>query len=126
MRKLSTILVIVIVLLTLTACGKKPETTAKSFLNAIESKDFEKAKEYTTEEGKQLLTMVASMSESMGTDKDEVSFKIIDTVVKGDSAVVKYEEINAGKTDSKKIQELQMVKIDGDWKVHLSKENAEK
>lgn len=54
-----------------------------SFLNAVQAKDFEKAKEYTTEEGKQLLTMAASMSGSMGMDEEEIEFKITDTVVDG-------------------------------------------
>ena len=127
MKKLSTILVIVIVLLTLTACGNKPEKTATAFLSAVQAKDFEKAKEYTTDEGKELLTMAATMTASMDEQEDEnITFNIIETVVEGDSAVVKYEEIDGDNPDSKKEQELQMVKVDGDWKVALSKENAEK
>ena len=125
MKKLSTILVIVIVLLTLTACGQKPETTARSFLDAIESKDYEKAKDYTTEEGAELLTMMASMGESMGAN-EEMTFTILETTVEGDSAQVKFEMIDKGKPETKDTNELQMVKVDGKWKVHLSKDNPNK
>jgi len=127
MKKLSTILVIVIVLLTLTACGEKPEKNAMAFLEAVRTNDFETAKQYTTEEGKQLLTMASSMSDAMGNNEEEdVSFRFIESRVKGDSAFVKYETIIPEESDEEHIAEMPMVKIDGDWKVALTKDNAKK
>lgn len=127
MKKLSTLLVIVIVLLTLTACGEKPEKNAMAFLDAVAANDFETAKLYTTDEGTQLLTMAASMQGAMGGGEEEdVSFRFIETTVKGDSAFVKYGLDIPEEADEDQVNELPMVKVDGEWKVALTKDNARK
>jgi PBP1b-binding outer membrane lipoprotein LpoB len=64
MKKLSLLLLVVIAIMGLTACGNKAENTAKSFFKALETQDFDTAKKLATEDGQQLLTLIQSMSES--------------------------------------------------------------
>lgn len=130
MKKLSLLLLVVIAIMGLTACGNKAENTAKSFFKALETQDFDTAKKLATEDGQQLLTLIQSMSESAPEEqKAELTkkrYNVLETIVEGDSATVKYEEYSTDNPDDKTTQELQMLKVEGSWKVHFAKDDIQK
>lgn len=101
--------------------GNGPEGSAKGYLNALMAEDFEKAKEFSTEDTKGMLDFMKSLS-SMGGEKKEATKKeykdLKCTVDAGDSTAVcnykvedKDEKINLKKTGDK-------------WMVHMPKEGA--
>ncbi len=130
MKKLFYILLIVLVLLALTACGAKPEKTAKAFFDAMENHDFATAKAHTTEQGQQLLEMIESFSENMSEEqKDQMKkakYNILKTVQTDDTAIVSFEQWETDTPEDKSVHALNMVKIDGTWKVDLAKEDLDK
>ncbi|HCM16460.1 MAG: hypothetical protein WCY87_02740 [Candidatus Cloacimonadales bacterium] len=130
MKKISILLLIIVALLGLTACGNKVESTAKSFFKALENQDFEAAKKLSTEEGQQLLTLIEGFAQSADeeqiADMKKTKYEIVETVVEGDSAVVKYRQWNTDKPEAKEDHELQMKKVEGAWKVHFVKDDVQK
>ncbi len=92
MTKLSILLVILVALIGLSACQPKPETAANAFFKALETQDFEAAKEISTEEGQQLLSLIQSFAENADEEQlaemKNTKYKVIETKVEGDSAVV--------------------------------------
>lgn len=130
MSKLSILLVILVTLIGLSACQPKPETAANAFFKALENQDFEAAKELSTQEGQQLLSLIQSFAENADEEQlaemKNTKYKVIETKVEGDSAVVVYEQWDTTNPDSKESHELQMRKIDGDWKVHFVKNDLQK
>jgi hypothetical protein len=101
--------------------GNGPEGSAKGYLDALMAEDFEKAKEFSTEDTKGMLDFMKSLS-SMGGEKKEATKKeykdLKCTVDAGDSTAVcsykvedKDEKINMKKTGDK-------------WMVHMPKEGA--
>ncbi len=101
--------------------GNGPEGSAKGYLDALMAEDFEKAKEFSTEDTKGMLDFMKSLS-SMGGEKKEATKKeykdLKCTVDAGDSTAVcnykvedKDEKINLKKTGDK-------------WMVHMPKEGA--
>ncbi|MCK9557897.1 MAG: DUF4878 domain-containing protein [Candidatus Cloacimonetes bacterium] len=130
MKKISILLLVIVALLGLAACGNKAESTAKSFFNALENQDFDAAKKLTTEEGQQLLTLVEGFAQSAGeeqiADMKKNKYEVVETVIDGDSAVVKYRQWNTDKPDEKEDHDLQMKKVDGAWKVHFVKDDVQK
>lgn len=130
MKKLIYILLIAVVLLALTACGSKAEKSAKEFFNAMENQDFAAAKNHTTEQGQQLLTMLESFTENMSDEQKaemtKTKYNILKTVEKDDSAIVTFEQWDVDSPEDKDTHELKMTKIDGAWKVDLAKEDLDK
>jgi len=106
------------------SCGAQgPEKVAVNFMEAVGNMDFEKAGEYTTEEGKQLMIMMSSMAEQV--EESEAaqikpgSIKVVSSSIDGDKATVVLSL--DGEENS-----LAMKKVDGAWKVDLSKEDLQK
>ncbi len=97
-----------------------PKSVAEKFLNAMGKQDFENAKKYGTRETEKLLDMMSGFSK-MSADTvalREMKFEIINEDINGDNAIVFYrEEGREGEL------QLPMVKLDGKWKVLLSKES---
>ena len=120
MKKL--LLVFGMAVLVLTACNKQntPKAVADNFLKAWTSSDFEEAKKYGTEDSKKLLDMMNSFK-SMVTDSSfnkEKEYKITKEKTEGDNATVYY------KVAGNNVEEhLQLVKVNGEWKVNVSKES---
>lgn len=111
-----------IVVAFLVACsgGDSPKGVAKNFLKAYSKADFEGAKKYGTEETGKLLDMLSGFSKMMpDTVKNkEVETDITSEKIDGDKATVTYKE------DGKDVgQTLNLVKVDGKWKVAMSKDN---
>ncbi len=130
MKRLILAILVIVVLLAVSACGKKPETTARAFLDAVAEHDFAKAKELATEDSQALLSMAESfvneMSDEQKTEMEKKEYAITKTEIDGDNAIVTFEEWELSKPDQKKTNTLNLVKIDGDWKVKVEKGNAGK
>lgn len=104
-----------------------PEAVAEKFLNHVNKGEFAEAKEYCDEQTAQLIGMMESM---VAGKKDEMKkldakVEIISSEVKDDKATVKYKTTSA-KEPTAAEQTLQLVKVDGKWKVTIDKENANK
>lgn len=104
-----------------------PEAVAEKFLNHINNGEFAEAKEYCDEPTAQLIGMMESV---MGGKKDEMKnlnakAEIISSEVNEDKATVKYKTTSTKEPNAVE-QSLQLVKVDGKWKVSIDKENANK
>ncbi len=104
------------------SCGgnapKDPKGVAEAFLNAMNEQNFNKAKEYATEDSQEALQSMADlaeMGENLGGEKPEPKEIVIgDVEENGDEATVHYTEDGNEMT-------LDLVKEDGDWKVKFDK-----
>jgi len=96
-----------------------PRSIADKFLKAMSAQDFETAKLYGTEETEKLLDMLNGFTKrSSDMANRELKYEITHENITGDNATVFYkEEGRAGEL------QLPMVKVDGKWKVMLSKES---
>ncbi len=130
MKKVFFILLITITLLALSACGSKPQSTARKFFDAMENQDFAGAQKYVTDEGQELLNMMQSFSENMSEEQkagyEKLKYNILKTVEQGDSATVTFEQWDENNPEDKNVHEIKLKKIDGSWKVDLAKENIDK
>jgi hypothetical protein len=102
-------------------CGGKdsPRSVADKFLKAMSTQDFETAKKYGTEETTKLLDMLNGFTKmSPDSVSKDMKFEITREKVNGDNATIFYKE------DGREGElQLPMVKVDGKWKVLLSKES---
>lgn len=129
MKKFFWIFMVLVLLFTLSACEKKPAKVARGFLEAMHNHDYETAKELTVESGHEILDMLASFSEGINEEDrrdSDTDFRIIKTVVRGDSAFVTYETWSKSEPDSVSTVEMPLVKENGDWKVDFSKDDLDK
>ena len=106
----------------LSACGggDSPKSVAENFLKAMNSMDFEGAKKYGTEDTGKLLDMMSGFAKMVpdSMKANETKFEITGEKIEGDKATVTYkEEGRDGETP------LSLVRIDGKWKVSMSKES---
>lgn len=130
MKQISILLLIIIAMIGLAACGNKPEATAKAFFKALETQDFEAAKKLATPEGKELLSIIQSFAENVSEEQKEemksTRYQVLSSSVDGDIATVQYEQWNTDSPDNKESHSIQMKKIDGAWKVHFVKDDIQK
>jgi len=104
-----------------------PEAVAEKFLNHVNKGEFAEAKEYCDEQTASLIGMMESM---VAGKKDEMKkldakVEIISSEVTDDKATVKYKTTST-KEPTGTEQTLNLVKVDGKWKVTIDKENANK
>lgn len=92
---------------------ESPKTVARKFIEAIESKSYEEAKKYGTEETK---TMVGFLSLAKASNKTH-EFIWGDEMISFDKASVKYKENGADKE-----QEVGLIMKDGKWLVSMTKQ----
>ncbi|MEM7039767.1 MAG: hypothetical protein AAF570_22530, partial [Bacteroidota bacterium] len=92
------------------------KAVALVFLNSMATGDYERAKNYATEESHTAIDMVSGMNPSTGNDAKQLTsdIEIIDVVVIGDEAKVRYKE------EMKELT-LEMVKVGHEWKASYSK-----
>lgn len=104
-----------------------PEAVAEKFLNHVNKGEFKEAKEYCDEQTAQLIGMMESMVAGKKEEMKNADAKveIISSEVKEDKATVKY-KISNPKEPATAEQTLQLVKVDGKWKVTIDKENMNK
>ncbi len=106
---------------TIIACGggDKPKSVAENFLKAFNKMDYETAKKYGSEDTGKLLDMMSGFSNHMPDSvKQEKSFEMKDEKINGDKATVFY---TASGEEGE--QSLNLVKVDGKWKVAMSKDS---
>lgn len=99
----------------LTGCSAGPEDTAEDFLAAIASGEISEAKELATESTGELLELAAGFG-ALDVDPD-FEFVLVEKVVDGNRATITYTNGPDGK-----IETVDLVKLDGKWKVHEQKD----
>ncbi len=98
--------------------GDSPSDVAELFLKDVNSMKFDEAKKYSTEETAKMLEMMANLMAMSPTNKfPEKKITILDEVINGNSAKVKYEQ------EGKGIEYIKLVKKDDKWLVSVSKED---
>jgi hypothetical protein len=105
----------------LIACsGNSPKSVAENFLKAMNKMDFEGAKKYGTEDTNKMLDMLSGFAKMMpdSAKKEDVKVEITSEKVEGDKATYTYKEV--GKDEQ---QTINLVKVDGKWKVAMSKDD---
>lgn len=133
MKKIFTTLSVVFLLFVSSCDQAKSEriSVAEKFLTALEEKNFEEAKKYGTEETAQILDFLAGVSTQV---KD--AFPIPDNSKKEEKNKTKFIVVREEKIDDNNVKvffreegkedknsSLDLVKIDGKWKVSMKKEN---
>ena len=109
----------VFTMLLLACSGNSPKSVATHFLKAMYKSDFEEAKKYGTEETAKMLDMLSGFAKMMpDSAKKDVKTEIVSEKVEGDKATYTYKE--EGKNEE---QTIHLVKIDGKWKVAMSKDD---
>lgn len=99
--------------------GDTPKSVAENFLKALNKMDYETAKKYGSEDTGKLLDMMSGFAKMMpDSAKKDVSFEIKDEKINGDKATIVYSS-----TGDEGEQTLNLVKIDGKWKVAMSKDS---
>jgi len=97
--------------LLLFACSSGPEKTARNFTENMAKGKVKEAKKYATESAGQLLDLAVSFGGM--TVHPDFKFKMEKDSIVGDKAWVTY------KGEEGELETLELVKIDGDWLVHL-------
>ena len=112
---------IVLMSVSFTSCMKpNPEETASRFLKAVNERNYEMARRYSTEEtGKliDLLDRLSKLSEEPLPSK-RAEFEIISGNIEDDLATVRFREKGTATE-----QELELMKVDGEWLVNITKES---
>lgn len=99
----------------LAGCGGGAASTAESFATHLAAGEIGKAKELSTEPTAELLDLASSFG---GLDIDpDFEFELIEESVDGNRAKITYRNKADGKVDT-----IDLVKLDGKWKVHAEKD----
>lgn len=117
----------------MTSCSSNsPEQTAEKFLNHLSNGEIDAAKEYGTSSTRSLLDMMntfgggSSIKEAIQKKKAEgetvTKVDVYDCVIEGDKATCK----TKGGDDSEGNTPIMLKKVDGEWKVDMSKESMDK
>ena len=119
MKKNCFLIAFTVLLFILNGCtSNNPESAARSFLEAFNENDFEEARKYATPETGKLIDLMENLAKLSDEKMESGEFEIVDSRIDGDKAYVTYRE-----TDSDGTTELMLKKVDGDWLVHITKED---
>lgn len=103
------------------SAGAGPEGAAKGYLEALKAKDFEKAKEFATEDSKGMLDFMKQLSAMGGENEGETAeggnYSDLKCTVENDTAAV-----CTYKADEKE-ESIKLKKSGDKWLVHQPKEN---
>ena len=107
--------------------GSGPEKVAQSYLDAFYAEDYEKAKEFSTEETKGFLDFMKNISAMSGEKKEETkekkAIKDLKCTVEGDTTAVCTYMIDDKATNAAKEEKLNLRKAGDKWLVNQPKEN---
>ncbi|MFO8144594.1 MAG: DUF4878 domain-containing protein [Candidatus Syntrophosphaera sp.] len=124
MNKLLIGLLAIVILVALAACGTSsdnPQAVAESFFSALETKDFEGAKKLATENSAGMLDLIQGFMQEENQDINN-RFNVVSVEENGDNATITFEAWNSENPDDKDTDTMDMVKVDGAWKVKVEKE----
>jgi hypothetical protein len=108
--------------LSLASCGlgSSPKKAANNFLTAFNDRDFDQARKYATPETNKLVDLMENLT-NMAQSTDTIKpgkITVLEERIEGEVAYVTFKE-----GDSDETQELKLKKIDGNWLVHITKED---
>jgi hypothetical protein len=115
MKNLFRVGIVVASVILLAGCGEDPGSTARAFTENLSKGKITEAKEYSTEQTGMLLDMASSMG-SLPVDPD-FEFIFVSQTIEGNNATVKFKEKEDGK-----VEEIELIRVDGEWKVHIKKD----
>ena len=124
MKKLMSIGFVLLFSFFMVSCGgssDNPQDVAKEFMTALGDQDYDTAKDLGTENTVMMIGMIESMAsmapegeaDTTG-DMGEITWG--ETEIDGDKATCFYS------TPDKEGEKVELVKVDGDWKVDMKKE----
>ncbi len=106
--------------------GSGPKSVAENFLKATQAEKFDDAKKYCTDETGKLLDMMSSFAKMGDKDKkekkEEKKFTMGEEKIDGDNASVTYKMEGKDAVE----QTIKMKKVEGKWKVAISKDDMSK
>lgn len=126
MKQLKLAAAAVVISFSLFSCsgGNGPEGVTEKFVELTGKGEFGEAKELCTEKTAALLAMAEGFAgdkkEEIKEKNKDIKVEIISSEVKDDKATVKY-KVTGGENEGQESQ-LDLVKVDGDWKVDINKE----
>jgi hypothetical protein len=101
-------------LLTIVGCSDDPRKTAQLFFENLGEGKISEAKKYGTGQTGDFIDMAVSIGDIPF--EPDVKFIFVSQTIEGNEAVVRYQEKEGGKVET-----MNLVKIDGQWKVSLKK-----
>lgn len=122
-----------LMLVSMASCGGNEEEkvidVVMKFRTAVQDLKFDEASKYCEENTAKMITsiggMMAMVPESKKKEIKDEKFEVSKVEFNKDTAYVYYWE---GKTIDKteEAKKMELVKIDGDWKIYMNKEDGEK
>ncbi len=130
MKKLVSLLLVVVAVIAFNSCGKKtsPEAVATDYLKAVNALKFDEAKKFVTEESKATIDFMAQMTTMGGEEakkkaaEAKIEIKDMKCETKDDAADCTCKLVSEGKEE--KEEKIHLVKKDGKWLVEQKKEGA--
>lgn len=129
MKKVLSLVFVFVAVVSLNSCKKSgPEATAEAYLTNIAKMDFEKAKEFVTEDSKATIDFLAQMAGMAGEEakkeaaEAKVEIKDMKCEVTEDKAVCKCKVVTGEEEEE---ETLNLVKEGDKWLVVQTKENPE-
>lgn len=128
MKKITTFL-LVSVLISLSSCGLKdkgPDAIAQKFVKAVYTADFEKAKTLSTDESKEVIDLVATLTseKSSAMKKAKVTYEVLDVLFSEDgntatvTGLVKNSlDLETGVPIESREEKIKLVKVENQWLV---------
>lgn len=107
--------------------GSGPEKVAKAYLDALHDEDYDKAKEFATEDTKGFLDFMKNISAMSGEKKEEAKekkeIKDIKCTIEGDTTAVCTYMVDDKSENAGKEENIHLRKTGDKWLVHQPKEN---
>jgi len=116
MKKLL-LLLFVVAAFTFACAGDSPRSAVEGFVTEMGKGNYEKAAKFCTEETGALITMMASMAGENEYSNENFKFKFLREEIDGDKGKVYF--TGGGEDDEE--DSIDVVKVDGKWKVTISK-----
>ena len=123
MKKLNlSLLILVMASFLFVGCKKSPEDLAVKFVKLYSNCEFKKAAQLGDKDTKEFMNFVQSMTseEEIKNSKKKISsIKVVETNIEDDTAEVTLSITEEGGEPEE--QDIKLVKVNGDWKVHFTK-----
>ncbi len=128
MKKITAILslFVIVVMMACTPKSNAPEKVAEDFIKAVYTADFVKAKSLCTEESKQVIDLIATLTSEMTSEmkKAKVAYEVAEVIIAddGNSATVygfvkNSLDMEKGTPIDSKEEKIKLIKVDDQWLV---------